>query len=219
MNKVIIVAPHPDDETLGVGGTLLRHKDMGDELACIFVTGIIPDNGFSKEFVSARSEEIKTVKREYGFDYLYELNLPTTKLSYNDIPTIIQYISDIFNKFNPNIVYLPFYADVHSDHRIIFDAAFSCTKTFRYPSIYKVLMYETLSETDFSRETFSPNYFINISAYFQRKKDLLSIYASQLAKPPFPRSYENVEALARLRGSQAGVIYAEAFRLLKLIEN
>ena len=107
---------------------------------------------------------------------------------------------------------------MHTDHRIVFDAVIACTKWFRYPSVKRVLAYETLSETDFSLNTngrFYPNYFINISGYLEKKIELMSIYISEIAKFPFPRSYEAIRALATLRGAASGYIAAEAFQLLK----
>lgn len=218
-DRVLVIAPHADDETLGVGGAMLRHKNRGDKLACIFVTVPVIAAGFNEDFIEARKKELQKVKEAYTLDKMYELNFPTTKLTSLDVPSLVKKISDVFNDFKPNIVYLPFRHDIHTDHKIIFEAAFSCTKIFRYPFVHKIMMYETTSETDFSLETFAPNYFIDISDYMNKKMDVLKIYASQMGEHPFPRSYSNVEAWAKVRGAQAGVRYAEAFQLIKEIES
>ena len=135
--------------------------------------------------------------------------------------TLVSAISAIFSQVQPDTVYLPFKSDVHSDHRKIFEAAYSCTKSFRYPSIKKVLMMETLSETEFAPATkedcFIPNVFIDISAYFDKKCAILGLYQQELGLHPFPRSIRNVTALATLRGATSGCDYAESFMLLKEI--
>ena len=125
----------------------------------------------------------------------------------------------LFNEIKPDTVYIPNRSDVHSDHRIVFNSAWSCCKTFRYPFIRRVLMYETLSETDsmppFPESAFLPNSFVNISDFLEKKLEIMRQYKNEIHKHPFPRSEQNIRALATLRGATAGVPYAEAFMLLK----
>lgn len=217
MNTVIVVAVHPDDETLGCGGTLLKHKQQGDKIIWVICT----ETDKSKPFYAIRKDEIHQVSSMYGFDETYELGLQSTQLDQYSMGEIIGLISSIFLKVQPNIVYLPFKGDVHSDHRIIFDAAYSCTKSFRYPSIKRILMIETLSETEFAPSTkedsFIPNYFVNISDFMDQKLKIMQIFQSEIAQHPFPRSERNLRALGTLRGATAGVDYAESFMLLKEI--
>ena len=134
---------------------------------------------------------------------------------------LISKISSIVNKVKPNIIYLPFKGDVHSDHKYIFDAAYSCTKVFRYPFIKKIYMMETLSETEFSLSTkedsFVPNVFVDISEYMDRKIEAMKIYESEMGDHPFPRSERNLRALATYRGATSRCNYAESFMLLKEI--
>jgi len=134
---------------------------------------------------------------------------------------LISKISSIINKVKPNIIYLPFKGDVHSDHKYIFDAAYSCTKVFRYPFIKKIYMMETLSETEFSLSTkedsFVPNVFVDISEYMDRKIEAMKIYESEMGDHPFPRSERNLRALATYRGATSRCNYAESFMLIKEI--
>jgi LmbE family N-acetylglucosaminyl deacetylase len=129
----------------------------------------------------------------------------------------------VFSEIKPNIVYLPFSGDVHSDHRVVFDAAASCTKWFRSPWIKRVLVYETLSETDMSlpldSNRFAPNVYEDVSAFLKKKIYIMNIYKSEVGDFPFPRSDESMSALAKLRGSQSGFNAAEGFMLLKEILN
>ena len=221
MNKVLVLAVHPDDETLGCGGTLLKHKDNGDEINWLIATDIKESEGYDKQTVKTREDEIIKVERLFDFDSVNRLGLPTTKVDKYSMSELISKISSVVKKVKPNIIYLPFKSDVHSDHKYIFDAAYSCTKSFRYTFINKIYMMETLSETEFSvstkEESFTPNVFVDISNYIGRKIEIMKIYESEIGGHPFPRSERNIRALATYRGATSGCDYAESFMLLKEI--
>ena len=113
---------------------------------------------------------------------------------------------------------IPHRGDVHTDHQVVFDAVGACCKWFRYPSVKRVLAYETLSETEFGlnpQAGFQPNMFVDISLFMERKLELLKIYQSELGEFPFPRSITAVRALAQYRGATSGFEGAEAFMLLR----
>jgi LmbE family N-acetylglucosaminyl deacetylase len=216
--KTLVIAPHPDDELLGCGGTLLRRKAEGGATGWVIVTGISTDSGWDPAKVRQRDAEIAAVNQAMGFDALFNLRLPTTRL--DEVPTseLVAKLSAAFRDFAPTEVLLPNRGDAHSDHRIVFDAAAACTKWFRYPSVRRVLAYETLSETDFGLapgETFQPNYFVDIGAHLEAKLAALKLYESELQAFPFPRSVEALRALAAVRGAASGCAAAEAFHLLR----
>lgn len=217
-NKVLIVAVHPDDETLGCGGTLLKHKANGDEIHWLICTTIDKNHNY----YDTREKEIDEVSTLYGFDSVHNLRLKTMQVDEYSISELIGKISKVINEVKPNIVYLPFKGDVHSDHRKIFEASYSCTKSFRYSFIKKIYMMETLSETEFAPSTkedsFIPNVFVDVSKYFEKKIEIMNLFESEIAKHPFPRSERNLKALATLRGATAGCEYAESFVLLKEIQ-
>jgi LmbE family N-acetylglucosaminyl deacetylase len=217
-SNVLVVAPHPDDEVLGAGGTLLRRKAEGAKVAWLIVTGITAEAGWSDNKIKQRADEIKRITDLFGFDSVFELNFPTTQLDQVPMSDLVEAISNAFKIFEPEEIFVPHPSDVHTDHRIVFDAAVSCTKWFRYPSVRRVLAYETLSETDFGLETrqaFRPNVFINIEPYLADKLRAMEIYASELGEFPFPRSHEAIRALTTLRGAASGFKSAEAFELLR----
>lgn len=221
MSKVLVVAVHPDDETLGCGGTLLKHKKNGDEINWLIVTEMKVDQGFLQKRIDIREKEIDFVSKKYGFQNTINLKLPTTFLDKISPGTIVNRISKVIREIKPEIIYLPFMGDVHSDHRIIFEAVYSCTKRFRYPYIEKILMMETISETEFSsgirEEAFSPNYFVNITGFIDKKIEIMKLYKGEIKHHPFPRSVKNIKALATFRGATSGCKYAESFMLLKEI--
>jgi len=216
--KTIIIAPHPDDEVLGAGGTLLRRKAEGATVAWLIVTGITAETGWSEDKIKQRADEIKQVTALFGFDSVFELNFPTTQLDQVPMSDLVGAISNVFKTFEPEEVFVPHPSDVHTDHCVVFNAVASCTKWFRYPSVKRVLAYETLSETDFglgTSQAFQPNVFIDIEPYLDDKLRAMDIYASEVGEFPFPRSHEAIRALASLRGVASGFKAAEAFELLR----
>ena len=217
-NVVLVVAVHPDDETLGCGGTLLKHKTSGDEVHWLICTTIDKTNSYYK----TREDELKIVADAYKFNSVNNLRLKTMQVDEYGMSSLIDKISNVINTIKPNIIYLPFKGDVHSDHRKIFEASYSCTKSFRYPFIKKIYMMEILSETEFAPSTkedsFIPNTFVDISAYFEKKIEIMKIFKSEISMHPFPRSERNLKSLATLRGATAGCEYAESFVLLKEIQ-
>ncbi len=220
--NVIVISAHPDDEVIGCGGTLLKHKQNGDCIYWLIITNVFEEYGFSKQRVISRQNEIEKVAQMFKMDKTFKLDYPTMSLHSETTNSIIPKISDIFNEVKPEVVYVMNRSDAHSDHRITFDAVVACTKSFRYPYVKKVLMYECISETEFApalpEKAFIPNYYVNISEYFKQKIEIMNVYESEMGEHPFPRSERNLEALAVYRGAVAGVEYAEAFQLIKYID-
>lgn len=221
MKKILVVAPHPDDESLGCGGTLLKHVAAGDEVHWVIVTCIHKGDGFPESMEKRRCEEIAAVGKAYGFSRIHELGLPSTRLDSLPIRDVVGKMSKVIAEVNPETVYLPYPGDVHTDHHVVFEAAGSCTKWFRYPSVKRVMAYETLSETDFCIDPdasgFRPNVFIDISAHLERKIEILKLYGPEMGEFPFPRSERAVRAMNELRGAASGCHAAEAFVLLREI--
>jgi len=221
MNKILVIAVHPDDETLGCGGTLLKYKANGDEIHWLIATDIKESEGYGISTIRKRNKEITKIDELYGFTSVNKLDLSTTKVDTYSMSVLVSKFSSVIDRIKPDIIYLPFKSDVHSDHKYIFDAAYSCTKVFRHPFIKKIYMMETLSETEFSLSTkedsFVPNVFVDISEFMDKKIKLMNIYESEIGKHPFPRSERNIRALATYRGATSGCNYAESFMLLKEI--
>lgn len=215
--RILVIAPHPDDETLGCGGTLFRHKQEKDELFWLITTCISEGSGWVGSAVKKRDQEIELVKQKYGFADVINFGLPTTQLDTIPMSDLIGKFVEVYKKVKPEVIYIPFAFDVHTDHQIIGKASCSTIKWFRFPHIKKVLIYETLSETEFNfiqQRKFSPNVFVDISNFLDDKIETMKIYKSEMGEFPFPRSETTIRSLAAFRGSQSGFEAAETFELL-----
>ena len=220
MSKVLFIAVHPDDETLGAGGTILKHKDMGDEVFWLVITAPTKNHPskFTNEFIISRDKLVDSISQAYGFNETIKLNLPTQMLHTIDLKEFVMSIDAVMKRIQPDTIYMMFKNDVHSDHRVSFDAVYSCTKSLRKPFIQRIYMMEALSETEFApaipSSSFNPNVYVDITPYMNRKLEIMAMYEKELMNEPFPRSLSSIRALARVRGSRAGVMYAEAFQVL-----
>lgn len=222
MSKVLVVSPHPDDETLGCGGTLLRHLDRGDKINWLIFSAIMEENNYLKEKREKRNNEIIVVAQAYNFESIEQFYYPTTKLDTIPLVDMIEKSAKVLKQIKPEIIYLPFPGDIHSDHRVVFEVMSACTKQFRYPWIKRLLAYETLSETDYSISPlfhhFHPNVFADITNYLERKIEIMKLYSGELNDFPFPRSERAIRAMAEIRGVLANCQACEAFVLLKEID-
>jgi LmbE family N-acetylglucosaminyl deacetylase len=219
MKNVLVISVHPDDETLGAGGTLLKHKDLGDKIFWLNVTGIHEEQGFTKGDINYRNTILDKGAEAYEFDDVIDLNLPTMTLDTYPQKELVEKISNVIKTIKPSILYIPFKDDVHTDHQVVFKARWSASKSFRYPFIKRVLMMETISETDYAVPTqsswFIPNVFVDITDYMDKKIEIIKIYEKELGMHPFPRNIDNIKSLATYRGSMCNAMFAESFMLLK----
>ncbi len=219
MKKILVICPHPDDETLGAGGTLLKHKAAGDDIYWCIVTNMDEKYGYSREEVRKRNNEITNVAEQFGFDAIFTLDFQPAKLSSSSLPSLIKSFSDVILEIKPQVLYVPFFGDAHSDHRIVFSALEPFFKSFRFPFIREIYMMEIISETEQQfRSCFKPNVFVDISDFIAKKIEIINLYETETGMHPFPRNSEAISALAKLRGAQAGFKFAEAFSLVKMIK-
>ena len=218
--RVLVIAPHPDDETLGCGGSLLKHKTDGDSLSWLVATrGHEPQ--WSAELLEQKESEISAVAAAYGFDKTFRLNFPTIKLDTIPLDEIIVAIRNAISDAAPDCVYLNHFGDVHSDHRVVFEATMSVLKPF-YNSrhgVKRVLSYEILSSTDAMpphlARAFVPNVFTDVTDFLKKKLEIMSLYESEQQPFPLPRALDSISALARYRGATIGAEFAEAFMLVR----
>lgn len=217
LNSILVISPHPDDETLGAGGTLLKYNKLGHKIYWLNLTNMKEEFGFKAEEIAKRRKEIEKVMCAYRFAGFFDLGLKPAGLDTYEKKFLTEKIAEAIDRVKPYTLIIPNKTDVHSDHRIAFEAAYSSAKVFRRPFIKEILAMEIPSQTTFSFDCCgsSPTHLVDISDYFEKKMRIMSIYASELKKHPFPRSRRAIEALATLRGVQAGCRHAEAFCVLR----
>jgi len=219
--NILIIAPHPDDETLGCGGTIFKHLKKNDNVYLAIITSIKPisdDNGDIQNFYkdpSTQNSENQKIKKFYNFKKIFYLSFSTTRLDEIPLGEIIKSIDNVIKDTKSEVIYLPTMHDSHTDHQITVKATLSCIKWFKNKSIKRVLGYEVPSETNFNyhENQFKPCVYIDISSFLQKKIKAMKIYKTEIGKHPHPRSEHAIKSLAILRGSESGYKAAEAFHL------
>jgi len=218
MRTVLVIAPHPDDEVLGVGGTILRHLAGGDAVHVVICTRG-EEERFGKEQVNRVQKEARDAHAFMGVSESHFLNLPAARLDTIPGSEVNSALGGVFKAVGPDVLYLPHVGDVHLDHQIIFRAAMVCSRPVGSHFPKRILAYETVSETDWYAApltpVFAPNVYIDITAYIEKKLHACTIYASQVRTAPDQRSIEALRALAVTRGHAVGFEYAEAFVLVR----
>lgn len=218
--KILVVSPHPDDETLGAGGTLLKQKKSGDQLFWLIVTHVNAKDGWDEDFVERRKNQINEITNTYGFDEVFDLGYPPACLSCENEKELVSKIYHVYEQIKPEWLIIPGEYDAHSDHGVTFRCCMAAAKPFRAPYIKKIVTMEIISETEqgYQKDSFIPNYYVDISEEIESKIQAMKIYDSELDDMPFPRNIENLKALAVFRGGCCNALYAEAFHLVRLIE-
>ena len=220
MSKVLVVSPHMDDETIGAGGALLKYKDQGHSVYWLNIANTKEEYGYDAITVAARARQFAFVRSAYDLDGALDLGLRPARLDEYSAGEVLPLISAYMEETAPAMLLVPFAGDIHSDHGQVWSWLRPFTKVFRYPSIKTILAMEILSETDFAlgEPGFSPDWYVDITEQMERKIKIARLYEGEIPDTCFPRSAENVRALAQLRGAVAGVRYAEAFKLLRHVD-
>ena len=218
--RVLVVAPHPDDETLGVGGTIAKYSAQGDEVFVLIVSGHLPPIYSRKAYEETVSEAYSAFS-VLGVKKSEFLEIPATMIGDQPLHEVNGRISKVVNDFNPHIVLCP-YPDRHIDHRLVFDSVMVATRPVGVGKDIKIVAaYETLSETHWNaphiEPNFTPNWVVDISDHISKKLNALECYKSQISEFPGPRSIEAVDALAKFRGSQAGFGFGEGLHIVRMI--
>ena len=216
MKSILVIAPHPDDEILGCGGTLLKHTANSDTVCCVIVTkAYTPD--WSEKFLHTREQEIKKAHAIMKIEKCYFLDLPTVKVDTIPQKQLNDALARIISEVKPEIVYTPSGVDLNKDHRLVHEAVLVATRPTHAPFVKRVLAYETVSETEWGIAPFVPQVYVDISDVLTKKLGAMKAYASELRQYPHPRSLEGIEILAKKRGIEAGARACEAFSLIREI--
>ena len=234
--KILIIVAHPDDEVLGMGGTILKHSKNGDKIKVAYLTtGITSRRSLNysntssyelskseilkmkKQIIDLQSDAKKALKilraeKPIFFDF------PDNEMDSIPLLKIIKKVEKLISKEKPDIVYTSHFKDLNVDHRIVFEAVITACRPFAF-SVKEILCFETLSSTEWTFSyDFQPNYFVNIEKELDSKIKAMKVYKNELRKFPHPRSLENIKISAQRWGTVSGFKAAEAFQIIRKFE-
>ena len=217
---VLVIAPHPDDEVLGVGGTIARLAAEGRTVVVAVVTRGYPPH-FSEERTAGNREAALEAHRILGVTHTRFLDFPAARLDTVAHADLNAALATLMADVRPGEVYIPFAWDVHLDHQLTALSAMVAVRPCRDTTPAAVYAYETLSETNWNLSVaglqFCPTVYVNITDQLERKLEAFSVFGMQIKPFPHERSLEAIQALARMRGATVGLAAAEAFMLIKRI--
>ncbi|MCS6803936.1 MAG: PIG-L deacetylase family protein [Acidobacteriota bacterium] len=221
MTRILVIAPHPDDEVLGVGGTMARLVREGHDVYAAIVTRGDPSM-FDAASVEQTREEARAAHKRLGIhETIFLEGLPAALLDTVPHARLNEALTELLNTVRPDYLFIPFAGDLHRDHRLVFESALVAARPTGSSLVQAIYAYETLSETNWFAPPltpgFVPNSYVDISMVLDVKLDAMRAYQSQLKSFPHERSLEAVEALARCRGAAVGVPAAEAFVLVRRV--
>jgi LmbE family N-acetylglucosaminyl deacetylase len=222
--KLLIIAPHPDDEVLGCGGTIKKKISQGHEVSVLIATNAnksMPERYTLDKLDKIRQAALNAHDLLGIHETIFE-DFPAPMLDQHPLSKMAESIHNIISDKKYDTVYVPHRGDIHNDHKVIFDATLVACRPVGDYSVRKILAYETLSETEwahpYASDAFIPTVFETLSKEaFQLKLNAMERYDSQLRSFPASRSLEALEALAKYRGSTINVERAEAFMLIREI--
>jgi LmbE family N-acetylglucosaminyl deacetylase len=223
LSRILVISAHPDDETLGCGGTILRHVARGDTVHWAIATQA-HEPQWDRSTIDRKRNEIERVASDYGLSGYTRLGFPSTQLDRLGRSDLIAAIGEVARTVCPEVVYVVHPGDIHGDHAAVFESTVVALKSFRMQrsGIRRILCFETLSSTEAAppvpARAFVPSVFHDIGEWFERKLEVMALYASETHDDPLPRSPSAIRALARLRGATVGVKYAEAFWLVRELD-
>lgn len=225
MKKILVVAAHPDDEILGVGGTVAKHVAAGDEVYAIILGEGQTSRGEHREDVGADvvSELHKNTMEsalKVGYKDVFFADFPDNRFDEVDLLDIVKAVEHKIRELEPEIVYTHYSGDLNVDHQYTARAVLTATRPIgKYP-VKEIYAFETLSSTEWNfdysaQPAFCPNVFVDITDYYSCKEEAMRCYVSELCQYPHPRSLEGMDVLSKTRGITAGMQRAEAFMLIR----
>lgn len=218
--KVLVVAPHPDDEVLGCGGVMARHAAAGDEVHVVVVTRGHPEV-FSASSVEHVRAEMREAHKILGVASAHFLDFPAPRMDTVPRHTVADAISKVLKELVPTLMYIPHFGDAHFEHGLIYEACLVAARPINPLTVGRILAYETLSETEWGAPVpgaaFQPTVYVDISEQLGRKLEAFSCFRTQVKDSPHPRSADVIRALATYRGAAAHLKAAEAFALVREI--
>ena len=218
--RILVIAPHPDDETLGAGGPIAKFSEQGHKVTVLVVSGHLPPY-YRREDYEITLKEAKRAFDILGVAESCFLEIPATTVGEQPVSVVNGKIGDVIKDIKPQIVLCPF-PDRHIDHRVVFESVMVATRPIGAGRSIEILAaYETLSETHWNaahiEPNFVPNWVVDISEQISRKLDALGCYESQIPAASGARSIDAANALAKFRGTQAGFSFGEGFHVIRMV--
>ena len=210
---ILVIAAHPDDEVLGMGGTIKKLSKQNNKIhLCVVSEGASAQYSDKKMIKVRRDACIKSGKILGISDFTF-LDFQDMRLDTIPHLEINKELEKLTKKHRPKIVYTTPSNDLNKDHQKVFESTLVITRPHN-TSVKEILSYEIPSITKFSLQ---PTVYENIQKEFPTKIRAFKQYKSEIMKFPHTRSIEAIETLSKLRGMESGLIRAEAFHLIKKI--
>lgn len=218
MKKILVIAPHPDDEILGCGGTMIKNIKAGNEVyVCIVTKGCPPL--YKPERTTINQHDARACHQHIGVKKTIFLDFPAAMLEKAERYELNGKILDVIKEVQPTEVYIPHWGDMQKDHQIVMEAAMVALRPKYYPQVKKIYGYETMSETAWNapnvQNEFIPNVYVDITETLEEKKKALLFFTLQVSEFPDARSLEAIDALAKYRGALMNMKAAESFMLIR----
>jgi N-acetylglucosamine malate deacetylase 1 len=213
--RVLVVAAHPDDETIGMGGSIRRFTETGCSVRVVFLSDGVSSRDVQRESLAKRQKSSLVALANLGVSDVYFSSNPDNMLDTLPLLDIAKQVEFHILEFKPRIVFTHFPFDLNIDHKLVSEATqIACRPKVSSP-VNGLLFFEVASSTNwhFGLNQFTPNYFIDITTTLSSKEKALQEYAAELDSFPNSRSLENLINLSRTRGSFIGFEAAEAFQV------
>ena len=224
MNRILIVAAHPDDEILGCGATVARLIKEGYEAYTLILgEGIISrdlnrDIDKSKEDIEELKKQMQLANDIIGVKKVFTYDFPDNRFDTVPFLDIVKMIEKVKNKIKPDIIFTHYEKDLNIDHQITYKAVLTATRPMTNETVKEIYSFEILSSTEWNYPlTFSPSVFFDISETIEIKQKAMNEYKSELREYPHPRSLEGIKMNAANWGMRMGVKFAEIFMCIRQI--
>lgn len=225
--RVLVVAAHPDDEVLGVGGTIIRHAQTGDTVRILLMAEGLTSRTDQRDVMNFQAEldalhkNAQSVAHTLGAESIKLAKFPDNRMDSVELLDVVKFIEKEIDDFHPEIVYTHHAGDVNIDHLQTHNAVVTACRSLPGNNVNELYFFETPSSTEWQMQTsdkaFLPALYVDISSAFEQKIKALELYDSEMRDYPHPRSYKAVEILARYRGYAVGIELAEAFSVGRII--
>lgn len=225
MRTVLVAAAHPDDEILGVGGTVARHAAAGDLVYALILgegqtSRVAHREDMDRAVVAQLHQNTMESAKTVGYKDVFLADFPDNRFDQVDLLDIVKVVERKIQELQPQIIYTHYSGDLNIDHQYTARAVLTASRPIGAYCVEELYAFETLSSSEWNfdysaQPAFSPNVFVDITAHYTKKEQAMQCYTSELCQFPHPRSLMGMDVLSKMRGMAAGMERAEAFMLLR----